>query len=372
MLAREISNVPGWRTKRKIVVIESDDWGSVRMPSLKAAEELAADGVDIAGESFRYNYNDTLADKNDLAALFETLTKYKDKNNRSAVFTAVSVVANPDFTKIKDNGFREYYYELFTKTLERYYGDDAAFNLWKEGIQHKIFVPQFHAREHLNVSEWMRALQRQDREALLAFNQGMWGFNNKPISNASISFQAAFDLYDTKDLAVQANSIKEGLLLFEKLFGYKATFFVPPNGPFNNSLEKVAADAGIKYMSAAKIQIEPVGLGNTKKVLHWLGKKNNHHQLYLTRNCFFEPGQHGKDWVSSCLNNIGSAFRWHKPAIISSHRVNYIGALNSTNRENGLKQLSILLQSIIHHWPDVEFCTSDELGDIIATGKKME
>jgi len=29
-LHRYIANIPGWRTNRKIIVIESDDWGSIR------------------------------------------------------------------------------------------------------------------------------------------------------------------------------------------------------------------------------------------------------------------------------------------------------------------------------------------------------
>ena len=28
-LMRNLSNLPGWRTKKKIVVLESDDWGSM-------------------------------------------------------------------------------------------------------------------------------------------------------------------------------------------------------------------------------------------------------------------------------------------------------------------------------------------------------
>lgn len=368
-LNRNLSNLPGWRTNRKIVVIESDDWGSVRMPSLKAYNKLMADGLELAGESKRYNINDTLANHTDLSLLFETLSKYKDKNNRSPVFTAVCVVANPDFQKIKAHNFSHYYYEPFTATLERYYGDNSSFELWKEGISQKIFIPQFHGREHLNVAEWMRALQQGNREARLAFDKGLWGFNNRPTNHSSISYQAAFDLYEPGDLAVQADAIKEGLALFENLFGYKASFFVPPNGPFNTSLEQVAAKCGVKYMSASKIQLEPVGYGKNKKLLHWLGQKNSHDQLYITRNCFFEPSDEGKHWVNSCVENITSAFRWNKPAVISSHRVNYIGALDTTNRERGLTQLSQLLQLIIQKWPDVEFCSSDELGDIMAISK---
>jgi hypothetical protein len=30
-LSRNLSNLPGWRTNRHIIVMESDDWGSIRM-----------------------------------------------------------------------------------------------------------------------------------------------------------------------------------------------------------------------------------------------------------------------------------------------------------------------------------------------------
>jgi hypothetical protein len=46
--------------------------------------------------------------------------------------------------------------------------------------------------------------------------------------------------------------------------------------------------------------------------------------------------------------------------------VNYIGALDENNRTRGLKQLDELLSAVTKNWPDVEFITSDQLGDIIA------
>ena len=33
IISHNLLNIPGWRTKRKLVVIESDDWGAIRMPS---------------------------------------------------------------------------------------------------------------------------------------------------------------------------------------------------------------------------------------------------------------------------------------------------------------------------------------------------
>lgn len=361
---RHLSNFFGWSTPRKLLVIESDDWGSIRMPSLEAFNRLSKKGLNLSsGDAMRYNRNDTLANVDDLSALFETLQGLKDGHGNSAVFTAVSLVANPDFDKIRENKFEKYFYEPFTATLEKYYGNRAAFDLWLQGMENQLFVPQFHGREHLNVAVWMKALQENDSETHLAFNEGLWGFNKK--HPHGISYQAAFDLSDPAELAGQHQVIREGIELFEKLFNYRPSFFVPPNGPFNNDLERTAADAGIKFMSTSKIQQEPLGNGNVRKKLHYLGQKNRHQQIYLTRNCFFEPSHQGKDWVNSCLKEIEIAFRWKKPAVISSHRVNYIGALTEANRANGLTQLETLLRNVLIKWPNVEFITSDMLGKLI-------
>lgn len=153
-----ISNIPGWRTNRRIVVIESDDWGSIRMPSKQAFENLLKAGIPVNHD--HYNVNDALECNNDLELLFETLTKFKDKSNRHPVFTGVNVVANPDFEAIKKNGFNEFIYEPYTETCKRYPNHDRVHELWKEGIAKRLMVPIFHGREHLNVQFWMRALQK--------------------------------------------------------------------------------------------------------------------------------------------------------------------------------------------------------------------
>lgn len=362
-LIKNLSNLPGWRTNRKIVVIESDDWGSIRMPSNEVRAHLQDQSIPMGDiERQRYTSFDTLANSTDFEALYETLYKFKDINNRNPVFTAVSVVANPDFEKIKESNFENYYYEPFTTTLERYQHKNA-FNMWKEGVKNYLFIPQFHGREHLNVSTWMRQLRLKDKNTLVAFEQKCWGYANA--NKYGIDYQAAFDLEFASDLIYQEKVIKDGLELFEQIHGYKADFFVPPNGPFNNRLEKIAALEGIHYMSASKIQQEVYGEGKTLRKFHYLGQKNQYGQFYITRNCFFEPSAIGKNWVESCLKDIDNAFKWKKPALISSHRVNYIGGLVEKNRTEGLKQLTDLLSLIQKKWPNVEFMTSSELGNLI-------
>lgn len=52
--------------------------------------------------------------------------------------------------------------------------------------------------------------------------------------------------------------------------------------------------------------------------------------------------------------------------MINTHRVNFIGSLNVKNREKNLRLFSELLKSITIKWPDVEFLSSDMLGDLIS------
>ncbi len=365
-----LSNLPGWRTKRKIVVIESDDWGSVYMSDRKSLEDLKAKGVPLTSH---YVNNDTLESNEDMEMLFEVLRKHKDSTGRNAIMTGVNVVANPDFEKIRANGFTKYEYELFTDTARRFPGSNRIQELWLQGISERLLVPVFHGREHLNVQRWMRLLQEGNETLRLAFDYGVSALSKDLQGKSLPDLRAAFDIDTVEDIPYLREVIISGMAAFEKLFGYRSTFFIPTNGPFNNSLEALTAQEGVKYTGTGKIQREPLGNGEYKKHFRYIGKRNYHGQIYLTRNCFFEPNSweyaRDKDWVGTCLKEIEIAFRCYKPATISSHRVNYMGTIDPENRANGLKKLNLLLTQIIKRWPEVEFMTSMELGDVM-TGRK--
>src|SRR5690554_2833250 len=85
----------GWTTDRKIIVIESDDWGSIRMPSREAYEKLLSYGIRV--DKCGFCKNDSLATEEDLNLLFNLLLSHKDSNNNPLVITANTLVANPDF-----------------------------------------------------------------------------------------------------------------------------------------------------------------------------------------------------------------------------------------------------------------------------------
>jgi hypothetical protein len=335
------------------------------MPSRDAFRKLVDSGIPIQNNP--YCKFDALESNADLEYLFEVLSKFKDSNGNHPVFTGVNVVANPDFEKIKASDFQQYFYEPFTETLKRYPFHDRVYHLWKEGANKRLFVPQFHGREHLNTQQWLRDLKANNAHTHLAFDLGLWGINSSLIKS---NYQAAFDLEFPSDIVYQHTVISEGVNLFKKLNGYPPRFFVPTNGPFNLALEATLKRNGIKYILLDKLQKEPLGNGKYKTHIRFLGKKNKHDQIYMSRNAGFEPSQFpDKDNVNACLKSIEMLFNLHKPVTISTHRVNYIGWLYPENRNESLRQLNRLLAEILIRWPEVEFLTSVELGDIMLAEK---
>ena len=79
-------------------------------------------------------------------------------------------------------------------------------------------------------------------------------------------------------------------------------------------------------------------------------------------NILFEPALNPKiNWVDKVLESIAIAFFWGKPAIVGSHRINYVAGLSQENRDNSLEQLNELLKKVQKRWPDILFINSQQL-----------
>jgi hypothetical protein len=367
MIRKHLSNMPGWRTKRKLIVFESDDWGSIRTRSKWDYTQMVNKGLNVDKSNF--TKFDCLESNDDLERLFNVLTSYTDIKGNHPVFTPMCVVANPDFVKIADCNFDEYYYEPFTETCKKYPNHDNVINLWRKGIKENLFVPEFHGREHLNSLRWIRSLQQSNKGVLLSFNHGSIG-GSEIYGEKIPQYLAAFDPEFPEDIEKFKDVLISGANLFNNLLGYFPRHFVASNKPEPKVLEETLHSIGIKSLIRYKFHVYPNGDGTTLKELNWLGKRNSFGQLILTRNCGFEPSDPSlSDWNASCMDDISTAFFWSKPAVISTHRVNYVGCLDQANADSGLKAIDGLLNSILKRWPDAEFITSTGLSEIISNNK---
>jgi hypothetical protein len=360
-LVNTIKNLFGWRTSRRLVAVESDDWGSIRMPSRAVYQQMRQNGLRV--DRCPYCRFDSLASVDDLNYLFDLLSSFADVNGRHPVITANSVVANPDFDKIEASGFREYHYEPFTRTLERYPAHGGAFEIWQQGMAAGVFHPQFHGREHLNVGRWMNALRQGMPETRLAFRQRLFGISTDITSEKRPSYMAAFDPDNAKDISRHKTIIEEGLDLFQKTFQFGPESFVPPNGILHPDLEPLLASGGIRQIQSGFLAFIPRDKGGYRKAIRYQGQQSPAGIHYTIRNCQFEPStQNGIDWVDRCLSQVTAAFKWKKPAIINMHRLNFIGWIDPANRDGNLRLFRDLLRNILKKWPDVEFVTSDQVG----------
>ena len=365
-IIRDIKNLPGKKTRRKIVCIYVDDYGSIRVKDKKAYETLKAAGIPM--DATRYAKFDTLASTEDLQMLFDVLTSVKDQHGNYACFTPFANIANPDFDKIRESGFTQYFREPFTETLKRYGAShEKSYELWKQGIAEHLFHPEYHGTEHINVLRFMRALQSGHKTTRLAFDNESVALPIIPGDEPLRHETTVFFIEKAEENEALKEDIRVGMRMFEDLLGYRPKQFTPGAGVYSPALHGVMKEEGFNYINVGRYTAYPLGDGRFIKKFLSNGKKNEAGQKYVVRNCVFEPYwdncKRNDNAVAGCIENVAAAFRMHAPAIISTHRVNFVGSLESIHRDDSLQQLKTLLQEITKRWPDVEFMDGTQMCD---------
>ena len=270
-------------------------------------------------------------------------------------------MANPDFHKIAESDFQEYSYTA-VKDEQTLFDGSTLVRAWKEASKLGVFFPQIHCREHIQWWAWLEDLRMGISDAIDTFPLNMCGVP-KVVSKLGISY---FDPVYIRDSYTEANedaipnSIKEGCEIFKDIFGYYSKTTVAPVVFWNEIAELAWHESGIEVIQGSWLQSiktdNKISFTNRK-----LGEKNLFGQQYLVRNCNFEPRRGAN--ADSCLKEIARAFQFNCPAIICTHRVNYVSSIDKKGADDSLSQLKELLDKILRKWPDVKFITSQTLGE---------
>ena len=359
------TNLRGWKTQRKLLVFESDDWGAIRMPGRQTWERLLAGGIPV--DLSRYDSLDCLETRDDLQALLNVIDSHRDRQGRPATFTFNTVLGNPDFEAIEESCFENFRHQHLFDSYRHYHGEDLE-PLWRHAMERKLIRPQLHAREHLNSPLWIRALKAGHPETRLAFAHRFYGLKTATGSPNQKNYLAACWPDSAGDLEAICSIALEGADLFERTFGYHSKTFIACNYVWPEALEKSLSTAGVAQLQTQRGHVQPDAQrgGCTRIRRHYTGQKNQYGQRYSVRNVLFEPYLDASaDWTDRALADINQAFRLNRPAIVCSHRINYVGGMDLKHRDRSLRQLDRLLTQVRQRWPDVGFTTSDELSDLI-------
>jgi hypothetical protein len=367
-----LKNIRGWSTRRKLLLFAVDDYGNIRLHSKKAREVLQTSGVGLQG---RFDHLDALDTRTDYEYLFDVLDSFHDQQGRPAIFTTYALPCNTDYDRtIVEQSF---VYETLDRTYERltdlfpesYAG---SFVLLQEGIRKNLIRPQFHGREHINVSVFNALLR--DGSASLKANlreRSMAGLPLHP-QYPGVEYNQAFAFWKTDETDQHRAILLDGLAQFARLYGYPSLTFTPPAQQLHPDLYQFICGQGVTAVDKVRLVSRHLGEGRYVRESNQLGQPINETCVAIVRNCMFEPNDSEIDWINFTLRQVRAAFFWGKPAIISSHRVNFCGHIDPTNRKKGLEALRSLLRRIVGEFPDVEFVAVDELVRIMLSSRKQE
>ncbi|OYU85058.1 MAG: hypothetical protein CFE24_03620 [Flavobacterium sp. BFFFF2] len=362
-----LKNLGGKRTSKKLVVFSVDDYGNVRLDSPQARTNMDAAGMPCYS---RFDALDTLETAADLEALYEVLRSVKDSKGNHAVFTPFALPCNIDFEKMAADDYQQFFHENLPDTYSKlealqpaaYQG---AWKLWQQGMAEGIMSPEFHGREHLNLILFHDKLNKKSPDLLTALKNRSYTSISEE-GYPTISSTAAFDFATTDQLEPMKKVIQDGLNRFEAVYGKRSHYFTPPVYSIHHSLYPTLVQNGVTHIDLGLMHREHQGNGVYKKSLNYMGKNTHEGLQIMVRNIVFEPTEdRGIDWVQYTLRQMEAAFRMKKPAVISSHRVNFCGHIDPKNRQKGLETLKKLLQEMLRRWPDIEFVSAQQLTQMI-------
>lgn len=353
----------GLKTKRHIVVFESDDWGSDRNYSKENYDKLLSLHPEFSPDG--YQKYDIIENNEDIQELKKVLLSITGSDNNPAVFTLNFAMFNLDIEKMKSSKYKE----LKLVPIDLYYKQKQKNgNVLQEiadGEYKGCFVTELHSREHINSETLLFDIKNRNSLVMDAVNLGIVGVNSENYSG--------MDTLNTSEDSSK-KILKDAMKEFERIFGKISTSYIAPCYTWKDSDEKVLENLGVEFLQGKLFQNNPVGKDKYKKKYHYFGEKSKVSGLrYFYRNCFYEPsrdrlaGKSDECILKTTMNEIRYAFKCKKPAVICSHRVNYVSGISEENRDNNLILLKKLLNTIKNEYPDVIFMdTSKMCKEIIA------
>lgn len=339
-----------------MLAIESDDWGTERTRSAGDGQALRKARLGLADQS---GLVDGLETRDDVAALCEVLSAYKDRLGRPAVMTVNFVLANADFDNVAESGYQR----MAAKSIvDGWNHESDGARLWqayRSGIDAGLLVPQFHGHLHFCPETWLAQLRDGEPATRLAFDRCMIG----PMYEASgLRTMGVSSVYNREEEVIRRHA-SEGMRLFRAAFGRDSVTTIAPRYVWRSpETELIMAEHGVRAMQGKQWQYLPDGRCRA----HYIGQRGAGGMLYLVRNCDLEPVAGGTT-VESCMRQVAVAFSRGLPAVLCSHRINYTSRVSAGVRDKGLAVLDEVLRQVVTRYPNVEFVGSDALaGRILA------
>jgi peptidoglycan/xylan/chitin deacetylase (PgdA/CDA1 family) len=339
----------------KAVVLESDDWGLCAWcPDEQAWRVLADTPVFRGGAARRYG-GSTLERAEDVRALAELLGEFRGGDGFPPVWQANTVMAAPDYARLAPPLFEVEHLPLveLPETRARW----SRPGLWDEVRRAEdagVWRVELHGLHHLPEAAWLAALRRGTADARRAHEQ------QSPVC-AAVDASGEYDPSEPR--AVRRRNLTLAVERFGKLTGRSPRSFCPPDYRWDDALEEDAESLGLTTFQG-KAEQEGVMLPRVRRAL--IGYRWPHEQgrrFYLPPRIAFEPSAVDRAVAArvgpeAVVRAARRAWKRGRPAVVSSHRVNY-AHLEPERVESGRGALRALLSVLARE--GAVFLTDDEV-----------
>jgi hypothetical protein len=351
-----------FRANVPIVCFQSDDWGQITFRDKITFERYLDRFDERAGERW---LTDSVETEDDLALLATVLGKHADSTGTNPVFTLNYIVSAPDFDHIEHDNLDSYRTTDISKLV-------GCVDLALELSKRDLFDLQLHGGEHFNPMLWL-SLLKHDAPRI------RWCFERRIVPPANIiGSEAGLGAAYLRASAVPGEdfagcSIPERLgdavNHFIETFETIPDSFVAPNHCWDVTTEETLIRLGISNLQAANIQytcVKDYIEGRYEK--HVTGIRSAIGMTYLGRNISFEPARFGYQ-AHRVLEQIEELMVRRIPVVISTHRVNYVGAIDEKARQHSVAELDQLLTWLRAEFPEVRYVKAKQLFELSRDGR---
>ena len=303
----------------RAVVLESDEWGLCAwVPDDRAHRVLSNQPAFRTEAGLRYGRS-TLESAEDVRLLAAELLDWRGGDGFPPVWQANTIVANPDYTRMQPPLFE--FDELplcMHPELPSRWERPGLWDAVRRAVSDGVWWAELHGLHHLPETAWVNALRRGESDALRALEQ------SSPIGRA-VEAGGEYDAAEPRER--RARNVRRAVQAFRTLFGRAPTSFCPPDYRFDDWFEAEAAAIGLTTIQG---KAEQAGRGWAPLRRRWMGLRFPHHdgsRFHMPPRIAFEPEGRahpdGPRGLDATFRGVHAAWARGRPAVVSSHRMNY-------------------------------------------------
>jgi hypothetical protein len=299
----------------------------------------------------------TLETANDTAALASLLGRHRDSSGRPPCVVMNFCVANLDFKKMRENGFKRIELLNLVNGLPGRWSRPGLFEAYRQGVRQGVFYPAMHGLTHFCPVAVENALAENGERARLL--RLLWEAETPYIywRMPWIGYEywnpekphAGFLPQDRQQSLIQKSCAE-----FSAFFGARPASACAAGYRANRDTHRAWSENGIRVVQN--------GSGSGLKAPHL----DEFGLLHLYRSIDLEPSQRELE-TQKHLEIAANCVARGLPIVVSTHAINFHSSLKDF-RTSTLNALDSLLKALESKYPDLLYVNDEELYALVNDG----